>query len=187
MAQVTEGWSEDQWGQPACGEWTGVDLAGHLVTVARWYHRWLDRAEAGDSAPPFPADVLGARTAEALAQLEPGTGPERVDTFTREAEAYAERLPATWLLPYGYPFGTVTAGLHAGVATVEWHIHAWDLARAAGADHRPADAQALALGAIRCVAAATGGWRGAALGALGPIAFRRDPWASLLTRSGRHP
>ena len=187
MGEVTQGWDDDDWSAPACGVWNATEVAGHLVTVACWYHQWLDRAETGQASPPFPAKELADHTASALAGLEPASGPERVEAFTHDALAYAGRLPAGWDLPYGYPFGTVTAGLHAGVATVEWHIHAWDLARSAGADHRPAEPEAVAGAAIECVVAATGGVRGALIGRIAPLAFRRDPWVALLKRSGRRP
>ncbi len=32
-----------------------------------------------------------------------------------------------------------TVGDHAGAACVEWHLHAWDMARAVGGDYRPRD------------------------------------------------
>ena len=44
-----------------------------------------------------------------------------------------------WDLPHHrYRDTLVTVGAMAGAACVEWHLHAWDLARALGKDYRPA-------------------------------------------------
>jgi hypothetical protein len=40
----------------------------------------------------------------------------------------------------------VTVGGMAGAACAEWHLHAWDLARALGKDYFPADPDILAAG-----------------------------------------
>jgi hypothetical protein len=123
-----------------CGEWSAKDLAGHLVCVIGWYHDWLDAAERGTSKPPFPAANLPAENAKALAALADGTGHGRIERYAAEAKRYATRLPDAWDIPYGYPYGTATAGLHAGAAACEWHLHAWDLS---AGKHRPADPQSL--------------------------------------------
>ena len=118
---------------PPAATWTASDLARHVLAVARWYHDWLDRAERGDAAPPFGVSELAARNAAALEELAGLDGAEAVARFVTTAHAYRDRLPAHWDLPYGYPRGTVTAGLHAAMAACEWHLHAWDLAHAVGA------------------------------------------------------
>jgi hypothetical protein len=65
----------------------------------------------------------------------------------------------------------------AGAACVEWHLHAWDLARALGKDYRPADPEIV-----------LAGWR-AGLPQLPPgrQAGDADPWLTLLGASGRSP
>ena len=50
IGRVVEQWDDEQWSRPACGDWSGTDLAGHLVTVIGWYHSWLDCALAGDAS-----------------------------------------------------------------------------------------------------------------------------------------
>lgn len=126
------------WAEPACGEWDAAVVVRHLVAVIGWYHGWLDRAEAGDASPPFALAELPERNEAALADTD--LGPvEAAARFVAEAERYRDRTAGAWDLPYGYPGGTVRAGLHAGVAAAEWHLHAWDLAAAVGADHEPAD------------------------------------------------
>ena len=121
LADVTADWDDAQWAQPACGDWAGTDLAGHLVIVAGWYHEWLDRARAGDSSPPLPAKALAGQT------------------------------------------------------------------EAAGDDHALTRADALAAGAIACVAASGGRVRGAVISQVASRLARRDPWGFLLQRSGRTP
>ena len=64
-------------------------------------------------------------------------GPAAVAQFVQRARTYRARVSPRWDLAYGYPRGTVTAGLHAGVAACEWHLHTWDLACSRGRDHRP--------------------------------------------------
>lgn len=185
IGRRVEPWDDAQWDRPACGEWTGTDLAGHLVTVIGWYHSWLDRALAGDASPAFPIADLDAQTAASLAALPAGSGPDRIATFTAEAERYAVRVAEHWDVLYGYPRGTVTAGLHAGVAAVEWHVHAWDFARATGGDHTPSDPAALFVAAAQCQFGAEGKLKARLGMPVAKFASRRDPWPDLLHRMGR--
>lgn len=134
----------DDWARPsACEGWSAADLAGHVLTVADWWHDWLDRAQAGNGTPPFTWDEIDARTATALAALPPSTGPERIEAFAARARAYLERIPAAWDRPFGWPgqsvaaVSPVTVGVHARVAPAEWHLHAWDLAGALDQTYRP--------------------------------------------------
>ncbi|MDH3707391.1 MAG: maleylpyruvate isomerase N-terminal domain-containing protein [Acidimicrobiia bacterium] len=173
------------WDEPACGEWTAAGVTRHLLAVSRWYHGWLDRALEGVSHPPFAADELPAANAADLAALESMPGPDAATAFATSARHYLERVGPAWDLPFGYPYGTVTAGLHAGVAATEWHLHAWDLATAIGRSHEPDDPQGLFLAAGACLARTEGGLKGAVLARLVPLAARHDPWPSLLRRSGR--
>lgn len=180
--------TSDAWDRPTpCPAWSASELAGHLQIVAGWYHAWLDRAEAGFADPPFPAGRLPTQNAAAVDGLPETTGPERVAGFVELARAYAKRVPERWNLPYGYPRGTVTAGFHAGVAAVEWHIHAWDLGRVVGHDHRPADPDVLAaIGAESELR-----WKAPALRPLLPlvrgVVTTGDSWRRLLRGAGRTP
>jgi putative acetyltransferase len=74
-----------------------------------------------------------------------------------------------WELPYAYPGGLLTAGVHAVLAAGEWQLHAWDLAAAVGVDHRPEASL------IRAT------WVG--LGR--KVATDDDPWEALLHATGR--
>jgi hypothetical protein len=179
---------EAGWERPACGEWTATQLARHVLAVVGWYHDWLDRAEAGDPSPAFPIEDLDARTARDQVDMAAHgalDGPAATERFRERAELYADRLVDRWDLPYGYPRGTVTAGLHAGMAAVEWHAHTWDLAHSNGRDHVPSRPDRLFLAAADCQAAVTGGLKGAAMEKLAPLGARRDPWRELLKRLGR--
>jgi hypothetical protein len=187
FVQCTKGLDSGSWARAACGEWTAAELARHALAVAGWYHAWLDRAEQGDALPPFGVAELGARNAEAVGSMAGLEGPAAATLFAESARAYRDRLPPVWELPFGYPRGTVTAGLHAGVAAGEWHLHAWDLARARGRGHRPSDPAALYAAAGACRAAAEGGASGRVASLLVPLGARLRPWEALLRRSGRAP
>ena len=173
------------WDAPACGRWTAAEVARHVASVAGWYHEWLDRAIAGDAEPPFASPELPRRNDEAI-HARAGQDPsETVSEFEEAAEAYAERVADHWELPYGYPLGTVTAGLHAAVAASEWHLHAWDLARTHGCDHRPGDAAALFRATGACVADARGGLAGRVQAGLVRLGASVRPWEQMLRASGR--
>jgi hypothetical protein len=187
FARFAGGMTGDDWDRRACGEWSAVVVTRHVATVAGWYHEWLDRAEDGDATPPFLARELAARNELALAAHGETSGPAALELFVTRAKAYRERLPAAWDRPYGYPRGTVTAGLHAAVAACEWHLHAWDLARSARSGHRPLDPDALYRGTGACLAEAQGGLRGRIATLLVPVGARLSPWEALLRRSGRAP
>jgi hypothetical protein len=184
IEQSVGGWSADRWSRRTCGTWTGIDVAGHLICDVGWYHAWLDRAEVGDASIPFAADEIDAHNDAALASLGPSDGHERLEVFAAEARRYAIRVVGAWDLPYGTPLGTITAGLHAGLAAGEWHLHAWDLS--AGA-HRPRDARQL----FQAVGAGmTASWDNPKRwigNAMLPLAARRRPWEQLINRSGRRP
>jgi len=187
FAAAADGLSAEGWDQLACGEWTATDLARHVLAVAGWYHDWLDRAERGDASPPFGAQELAAQNAEALRALSGLGGPEAMAQFVARARAYRDRLSAQWDVPYGYPRGTVTAGLHAAVAACEWHLHTWDLTHALGRGHRPSDAASLYAATGACSAAAESGLKGRVAAMLIPLGTHLRPWEAILRRSGRAP
>jgi len=187
FARLAGALTDEEWDRRACGEWTALVLTRHVAAVAGWYHEWLDRAEGGDASPPFRGNALAAQNEAALVPLAETGGPAALELFVTRARSYGARLPAAWELPYGYPRGTVTAGLHAAMAATEWHLHAWDLARSGGADHRPSDPDALYRGAGACLAMAQGGLKGRIAAVLVPVGARLSPWEALLRRSGRAP
>jgi len=188
LSEVTMGVDADRWAVRACGTWTIEEVARHVLAVADWYHAWLDRGLAGDGSPPFTSDELEARNAQELARRVAVPGNVAIEQFTERAASYGARVRDAWDTPYGFPSGTVTAGLHLAVAAAEWHLHAWDVARAVGREHRPGDPETLLNAVIDCFAVARGGVEGNMLRTFAPAVARfGDPWASLLRRSGRRP
>jgi Mycothiol maleylpyruvate isomerase N-terminal domain len=187
IVRMGTGLPAEAWATPVCGVWDATALTGHVLAVVRWYHQWLDRAEAGDADPPFPAKELATRNQAALVGLEPEDGPGRVACFREEALAYADRVGERWDLPYGFPMGTVTAGQHAGLAAMEWHAHAWDLAPAAEAEHRPADPDTLFDAVADAWPRRLGVVRRTAIRAAVPAVrvASRDKWDLLLRSTGR--
>jgi hypothetical protein len=177
----------DAWGRTACGRWTAAEIVRHELDVASWYHRWLDRAIAGDATPEFDAAELDAHAGagvDGLADVEPVDACTR---FAADARRYRDRVDPEWDRPFGYPRGTATAGLHAGMAAAEWHLHAWDLAGSIGLDHEPTDAGTLLIAVTACRAVAPGGARLRLERRMAPLAARSRPWHTLLSGSGRQP
>lgn len=170
---------------PACGSWTAGELIRHGAAVAAWYHQWLDRALAGDAEPPFTLADLPTRNAAELESRADQDPAAALAEFVDSAGRYADRLVDHWDVAYGYPGGTVTAGLHAAVAAAEWHLHAWDLARAAGGDHRPSDPATLFGSAGRCVTVGRGGTIGIVQGLVVRAGATTKPWERMLRASGR--
>ena len=177
VTAAVAGWTPQDWNRPACGTWSGTDLAGHLVTVIGWYHDWLDRGLAGIVEPAFGIPDLDRQTAAALAALPAADGPTLLDEFGIAAEQYLDRIVQHWDTPFAYPRGLVTAGQHAAVAAWEWHLHAWDLATAAGVLYQPHDAATLYARGTECIAAATGSDP--------PTLEPANPWEVMLQRTGR--
>ncbi len=177
------------WHKTVVGEWSGHELARHLVAVAEWYHEWLDRAEAGDATPPFPAKHLDGHNELAVLELGHLDGPEAIERFVERAGAYHERLGTAaaegrWDLPYGFANGTTTVGGHAGIAAAEWYLHAWDLDRERGA---PTAADRLYLAVGDGMTRTQPGWKRIITRRVVARIASGDPWSDLLQRSGRHP
>jgi len=156
ICQLSAQFSEAGWAGPSpCPEWRVSDLAGHLRCVADDYHEYLDDAPASRLARLMAtgahADTLARKLARQnaaeLAALPDASGPEHIAAFASSARSYARRLPPIWDLPHHrYRDVLVTVGGMGGAACAEWHLHAWDLARALGKDYRPADPEILLLG-----------------------------------------
>jgi hypothetical protein len=171
-----------------CAEWRAVDLAGHLRCVADDYHEYLDDAPASRLARLMAAGVaadslarkLARQNSAELAALPDAPGREHIAAFAESARSYGRRLPLSWDLPHHrYRDTEVTVGEMAGVASAEWHLHAWDLARSLGKDYRPADPElvltAWRSGMPQLWPLLAAGWSG------------DDPWHFLLGASGRDP
>ena len=156
ICQLAAQFTGEAWAAPTtCPEWRAVDLAGHLRCVADDYHEYLDdaplsrlsRLMARSPGPESLARKLARQNSAELAALPDATGPEHIAAFAASARAYADRTLSAWELPH-HRFGdtVVTVGGMVGAASVEWHLHAWDLAASLGKDYEPASPELLAAG-----------------------------------------
>jgi len=199
----------EAWGAPTpCPEWRAADLAGHLRCVADDFNEYLDDAPASRLArlmatgadPARLARKLARQNAAELAALAEGEGPEHIAAFAVAARAYARRILPVWDLPHHrYRDAEVTVGGMAGAACAEWHLHAWDLARALGKDYAPANPDILAAGwragmphlplgvpvAVATRGAVASGGTAAPRGAGGAWPAGNAAWRALLRASGR--
>jgi len=178
--------------QTPCPEWRAADLAGHLRCVADDLHEYLDEAPVSRYARLMATGAhrdtlsrkLARQNAAELAALADAPPVEHIAAFAASARAYAGRLTAVWELPHHqYRETVVTVAGMAGAACAEWHLHAFDLARALGLDYRPPDPAAV----LEC-------WRRGMphmplppkAGRAGALSSRgHDPWHAVLAASGR--
>lgn len=166
-----------------CPEWRAADLAGHLRCIADDYNEFLDdapvsrlsRLMATGAHPDTIERKLARQNAAELAAL-PEDPPERhIAAFTESALRYAARLGPLLQLPHhSYRGRVITVAGMSGVAIVEWHVHAWDLASALGDDYRPADPQAVLAAWVAGIAQS-------------PPRADADPWLAVLQSCGRRP
>jgi uncharacterized protein (TIGR03083 family) len=213
ICQLAARFSGAAWDAPTpCPEWQARDLAGHLRCIADDYHEYLNDAPVSRYArlmgsgphPQTLARKLARQSAAELATLPDVPPAEHIAAFAVAARAYGRRLASVWDLPHHeYRDRVVTVAGMAGVACAEWHLHAWDLARALGADHRPADPEAVLIcwqaGMVHLPVAwpayprpayADTARADAGYGAPGRAAAagrRADPWHLLLLTAGRLP
>ena len=173
-----------------CPEWRAADLAGHLRCVADDYHEYLDDAPVSRFArlmataahPETITRKLARQNAAELAALPDAPPAVHIAAFAEAARSYVRRLEPVRNLPHHrYRDVVVTVEGMAGAACAEWHLHAWDLAKALGKDYRPAEPDVV-----------LAAWRAGMPQAL-PDAGRGvhfesgDPWWFLLRASGRSP
>ena len=191
VCQIAELFDDVTWSaQTPCPEWRAFEMAGHLRCVADDFNEYLDEAPVSRYArlmatgahPDTLGRKLARQNAAELAALADASPAEHIAAFASSARNYALRLGAVWDLPHHqYRDTVVTVGGMAGAACAEWHLHAWDLARALGTDYRPADP-----------AAVLAGWRAGMphlpvpSASLGARAVRHyDAWHAVLAVSGR--
>jgi len=170
------------WNAPTpCQEWRAADLAGHLRCVADDFHEYLDDAPmsrlARLMATGAQADTIARKLARQnsaeLAALPETRPEEHIAAFTDSALRYAIRVrPLLGLPHHSYRGRVITVAGMAGVAIVEWHVHAWDLAATVGADYRPADPDAVLAAWVAGIPHL-------------PLRSDRDPWVAVLRSSGR--
>ena len=170
------------WAAPtSCPEWRAADLAGHLRCIADDYHEYLDDARVSRLARLMGtgahaeaiARKLARQNAAELAALPEVPPQEHIAAFAESALRYAARLGPLLRLPHhSYRGRVITVAGMAGLAIVEWHVHAWDLASAIGEVYRPPDPEAV-------LAAWLSGMPHL------PLRADVDPWLAVLRSSGR--
>lgn len=165
-------------GATPCGRWTVQEVAGHVLAIIRYYNRLLDASQAGSPIRGLPrGDELAAMNARDLSGLPEPSGTQRLSRFHELADAYGVRLEASdWdsVLGEWSGLGELTISEHTGVAAGEWNVHAWDLARATGGDHRPENPRLIA----ECQAV---------VGRVVDVEDSPDPWTAVLVAYGRDP
>jgi uncharacterized protein (TIGR03083 family) len=184
IVKIAGQFSEASWNaSTTCPEWRAADLAGHLRCIVDDYHEYLDDAPASRLARLMAAGAhpdtiqrkLARQNAAELAAL-PDVPPERhITAFAESALRYAARLGPLLRLPHhSYRGRVITVAGMAGAATVEWHVHAWDLASALGDEYRPADPEAILAAWLSGIPQL-------------PLKPDPDPWLAVLRSSGRQP
>ena len=193
VCRITAPLDPSGWAAPTpCPEWRALELAGHLRCVADDLHEYLDAAPvsrysrlmATGAHPDALVRKLARQNAAELAALADAPPAEHIAAFAASARRYATRLPAVWDLPHHqYRDIVVTVAGMAGAACAEWHLHASDLAAAAGIGYRPANPDVILAGWMAGMphlppAAPPGrlaAWHGR----------HPDPWQAVLAASGR--
>lgn len=115
---------DDQWGLPTPDvEWDVRTLVNHLVYEDRWAVPLLEGSTVDEVGDRFDGDLLGDEPhvawAEASAEAIAAIGQDGV---------LARTVHVSW--------GDITAEEYLTQLTCDHAIHAWDLARAVGADER---------------------------------------------------
>lgn len=165
-----------------CSKWSVSDVVRHLEAIAGAYVLWVSAAIGGRVGDLKVGDELAAYN-QSLLERMPNNGLARhVTTFSQLAVDHlrlVEAFPDPPMLRA--PGGEVwSVQDHVGVAAIEWHVHAWDLSRAAGTVHVP-DARPLAQA-----------WRATLGQTVGPqldgwTTDNGATWEALLRATGRTP
>jgi len=113
----------DQWGLPTpCAEWTVRDLVNHSVAAARAYLLMLEGCSRERASDELASDALGDN--------------DPVEAFSSSAAALhdALRKPGALDVVCAHPLGDWPGTLLIRLRATDVGVHAWDLARAIGAD-----------------------------------------------------
>lgn len=164
-----------------CGTWRVHDLVRHLETVASMYVLWVGAALGGRTSRLRVGAELLAHNALMLERLPEHPTVEHAARHRDLALDHVRLSERGWDHPMLATPGDrlLTVGEHAGVAAVEWQVHAWDLATAAGIPHIPDedDLRVLTVAWDDVLAQTTGTIRETS----------GDRWTSLLVATGRTP
>jgi uncharacterized protein (TIGR03086 family) len=114
----------DQWSLPTpCTRWDVRALVAHVVDEQRWAPYLLSGGQVSESGERFRGDPLGG-------------DPLAAWTVARSDAMAAFTGPRALEQPVSVSTGATSARDYLWEMTVDLAIHAWDLARAVGADER---------------------------------------------------
>ena len=114
----------DQWHKPTpCAKWDVHQLVNHLVVEQLWVPLLLDGATVEDVGDRFDGDQLG-------------DDPVAVWTSAAAAARQAFAAPGALRRSVELSYGRRPAEGYCQEMTMDLTVHAWDLARAIGADER---------------------------------------------------
>lgn len=116
---------DGQWDQPTpCEGWTVRDLVQHVVGADRMSKLLLSGAEAVEAVQAMVGDEV--------------LGDDPVASFNAAADALrtAFRVPGARDRTVHHPIGDIPAEMLLGFRITDLSLHAWDLARAIGADEQ---------------------------------------------------
>ena len=115
---------DGQWSLPTpCADWDVRALVAHLVDEARWAPYLLSGGSVDDAGERFAGDPLGA---------DPKAAWQTAEAGARAAVASDGALDRT----VSVSSGAISARDYLWEMTVDTTVHAWDLARAIGANER---------------------------------------------------
>ncbi len=115
---------DDQWaGSTPCTEWDVRTLVAHLVDEQRWAPYLLSGGKVSEASDRFAGDPLGD---------DPKASWREASAAAREAFGADGALDK----PVAVSYGEISARDYLWEMTVDATVHAWDLARAIGADER---------------------------------------------------
>ncbi len=123
----------------ACDGWTVRDLVRHLEVVAGSNVLWTSAALGGRVRRALSEPDQDAFNHEMLDRLPRRSTAAHLERFVELADDHVRLVRATAAMPMT-ELGdgrVLTAAEHAGLVALEWHVHAWDLARSNGDSHLP--------------------------------------------------
>ncbi|GGM56432.1 TIGR03086 family protein [Longimycelium tulufanense] len=165
---------DEQWPAPTpCTEWTVHDLVNHLVSEQLWAPWLLRGATLADVGDRFDGDQLGSDPVASWDRAASGAGA----AFRQPGALDGQVHTSSGLLP---------ASEYGWQMTIDLAVHAWDLARAVGADERLDEELVQVVYLVLRPQAES--WRAA--GVFAPavtVAGSADLQAKLLALAGREP
>jgi uncharacterized protein (TIGR03086 family) len=168
---------DEHWQLPTtpCRSWTVFGLVNHVVASNRTYVLLLSGATREEAVIAFCAEAMDADLVEAYS-----TAAQAVITGLR--------APGALELTYPHPFQDMTGHELAGWRVVDDMLHAWDLARAIGADeHLPPDAVVAMWEVLEPVIPYMGHFGTFGPGASGTVDASTELQVRVLDATGRRP